>query len=368
MRVCHVTSAHLRYDLRIFQKECVSLAKAGYEVYLVVNDDIDDEVKDGVHIVSARYKYSGRIDRIFNSVKCILRKAMDVNAEVYHLHDPELLQIANNFLDSGKKVIFDAHEDTEMQILDKPYIPKLLRLPIAKVYTAFLNSRLRRITGIISVTPSLIEKLKRLNKNTIMVTNYPILDTHISFDGNGDSRGKYVFFAGGISEQWCHENIAAAAAQLKDIQYVFAGKGTEEYIEKICSIGDINKIEYLGVIPHERVAEYYEGAIAGMAICSATQQVGHEGTLGNTKLFEIMKAGKPVICSDLRLWKEIVEEYQCGICVNSNDVSAIVSAIMYILSYPEEALIMGENGRRAVYEKYNWKSEEKKLLQLYESI
>ena len=36
VKICHFTSAHKTNDIRIFQKECVSLAKAGYKVYLVV--------------------------------------------------------------------------------------------------------------------------------------------------------------------------------------------------------------------------------------------------------------------------------------------------------------------------------------------
>ena len=35
IKVCHMTSAHQPGDTRIFQKECVSLAKAGYQVFLV---------------------------------------------------------------------------------------------------------------------------------------------------------------------------------------------------------------------------------------------------------------------------------------------------------------------------------------------
>ena len=34
-RICHFTSVHSATDGRIFEKECCSLAKAGYEVYFV---------------------------------------------------------------------------------------------------------------------------------------------------------------------------------------------------------------------------------------------------------------------------------------------------------------------------------------------
>lgn len=71
MKICHVTSAHTRYDIRIFEKECTSLAQNGYEVYLIVNDDMPDEVKNGVHIISTGYVPQNRKDRMINSMKCI---------------------------------------------------------------------------------------------------------------------------------------------------------------------------------------------------------------------------------------------------------------------------------------------------------
>ena len=39
-----------------------------------------------------------------------------------------------------------------------------------------------------------------------------------------------------------------------------------------------------------------------------------------------------------------------------------------LVENPELAWNMGENGRRAVHEKYNWDIEERKLLSLYEEL
>ena len=81
-----------------------------------------------------------------------------------------------------------------------------------------------------------------------------------------------------------------------------------------------------------------------------------------------MDAGLPIICTDFRVWKKIIEEEECGICVAPYDSEGLASAIRYLLDNPEIATRMGENGRKAVLEKYCWSSEEKKLVTLYNSL
>ena len=53
MKICHLTSVHERYDIRIFLKQCRSLARAGHEVTLVVADGRGPETREGVRIVDA---------------------------------------------------------------------------------------------------------------------------------------------------------------------------------------------------------------------------------------------------------------------------------------------------------------------------
>ena len=150
----------------------------------------------------------------------------------------------------------------------------------------------------------------------------------------------------------------------KGIKYYFAGWGTDEYVLRI-SKSEVTK--YLGEIDHDKVMSYYSDSLAGMALLDC-KQVGKDGTLGNTKLFEVMLAGKPIICSDLRLWRQIIEEYDCGICVDPTDMIEIADAIKYIDEHPNIARTMGENGRQAVLEKYNWGTQEKVLLKFYSEM
>lgn len=365
MKVCHITSAHSRYDVRIFEKECSSLADNGYDVSLIVNDDIEDEVKNGVKFVSTGFKPMGRRERMITSMKYILQKAKEVNADVYHLHDPELLQIVKKLKKNNVKVIFDAHEDTEVQIMDKEWIPKCFRLMIAKVYRMYLKQVLSKCDGIVTVTPATVKKMKNYNSNVEMVTNYPIMN--LEEQERVESTEQYVFFAGGISRQWCHDKIIKAVSKVEGVRYKMAGPVEDDYLKELEGIEGWNQVEYLGKIPHHDVVNYYKGALAGMAVNSCSQIKG-EGTLGNTKLFEVMAAEIPVICTDYRLWKMVVEGNQCGICVDSENVDAIAEAIKTIRDNRQLALEMGRKGKKAIEEQYNWKCEEKKLVGFYKEL
>lgn len=365
MKICHVTSVHPRYDIRIFEKECTSLAKCGYETYLVVNDKGPNEAKNGVSIVSTGFLPKNRVERFRKSSSKVYKKSVEIDAEVYHLHDPELLSIALKLKKIGKKVIFDAHEDTELQIYDKTWIPGIFRNSVAKAYSKYFRKTVKKLDGIISVTPAFVDKFKKYNPNCILVTNYPILEEeNVSETTEKSSENvEYIFFAGNISRQWNHELVAKAATKC-GVKYRFAGKGDADYISEICAVPGA---EYLGTIPHGQVYGLYSQALAGVALLTCSQ-VGDEGTLGNTKLFEIMQAGIPVICTDFRLWKEIVDENKCGLSVNPNSPDKIEEAIIKLQKDRQFAEELGRNGKKAVAEVFNWKTQERELLRFYREL
>jgi glycosyltransferase involved in cell wall biosynthesis len=107
----------------------------------------------------------------------------------------------------------------------------------------------------------------------------------------------------------------------------------------------------------------------GMALIKPSHNTGgYIGTLSNTKLFETMNAGLPVICSDFKLWKKIVEGNNVGICIRHDDEQALKDAIMKLVNDSELYKQMCENGKRLAREKYNWASQEKKLFAVYKKV
>ena len=104
-KITHLTSAHPRYDTRIFIKMCSSLAAQSYDISLVVADGEGDEFINGVSIFDVGAKTGGRLTRMTTTVKRVFEKARELDADIYHLHDPELIPTGIKLKKLGKTVI-----------------------------------------------------------------------------------------------------------------------------------------------------------------------------------------------------------------------------------------------------------------------
>ena len=149
MKICHMTSAHDNNDTRILEKECVSLAKrAENTVYLVARGE--SRRYKNVNIEGIGKVQGNRVIRILKISRLIYKKALSIDADVYHFHDPELLLYAKKLKKKReKKVIFDSHENNYVQILEKKYIPKGLRKFVAKLYLTIENRACKYLDGAI---------------------------------------------------------------------------------------------------------------------------------------------------------------------------------------------------------------------------
>ncbi len=371
IKICHMTSVHKRYDTRIFQHECRSLAAYGYDVCLIVADGMGDEEKNGVKIYDVGTNKVSRIKRMICITKRIEKKALMLECDVYHFHDPELMFVGLNLASKGKKVIVDMHEDHPSYISEAGYIP--MRRCVAFLYEKLENYAVKRFSGIVSTRQTITDRLFKYNHNIELITNYPNLLKDvppIEKTGNTDNQEIIIAFAGAVVDSWRHKIIIEAIEDMENVKYLLAGPVSEEYLALLRSLKGWHKVEYLGEVSYARVGEMYKKATFGVAIYVYCKNMGGiEGNLANTKMFEYMNYGLPFICTDFRLWKQIVEEEEkCGICVNPYDKEAIKEAIQYMVTHPEERKAMGINSRMAAEKAYNWEGQEKKLVAFYKRV
>ena len=363
VKVCHLTSAHPHPDVRIFDKECVSLAEAGFEVHLVVCKGETQEL-NGVKVWQAGEVKGGRLARMINAAKAVYKKGLALDADVYHLHDPELLQFALMLKRKGKKVIYDAHEDLPRQVMGKYWIPKIVRKLVSVLIELLENFIVRRLDAVVVATPIIGQRFQKVSTRTVVVNNFPIKDIQFVEPKYG---GKQVCYAGGLTFNRGIDSMVAAMHFLpEDFELKLAGRySPTDFRTKLVEMQGWSKVVEIGYVSRKEVREMVAQSVAGLVTLRPLPNYLESLPI---KLFEYMQAGVPVIASNFPYWKTLVEDQGVGVCVDPERPKEIADAMKYISDHPEVAKKMGDQGRKLVAEKYNWEHEAEQLVALYSDL
>jgi glycosyltransferase involved in cell wall biosynthesis len=366
-RVLHITSAHGPKDVRIFFKECRSLARAGYGVIELATDS-GNSYTDGVQIIGLGPK-PGRLHRMTAKGVAIGREAVRLKADIYHVHDPELLPLALLLRLLNKRVIYDIHEDLPRTILYKHYIPVALRPFLMAVVESLENAAARRMTGLIAATPAIAERFRAINSHTEVVNNFPEMNEVSPVEPHPWSERRLsVTYIGGISaERGLSELLAAMPrVEARGAKLELAGWFSNPVLrQQVSGTSEWQNVIWHGLLDRGCIAGLLGSVRAGLTVLHPEQNFL---TSQPVKMFEYMAAGIPVIASDFPLWRSMMESIGCGLLVDPRDPGAIANAISYLLTHDEEAEAMGKRGRAAVEAHFNWTIEESKLLGFYNSI
>jgi glycosyltransferase involved in cell wall biosynthesis len=368
-KICVLTSVHPPCDVRIFHKECKSIARAGYDVTLITPVE-KDCILDGIKMVRVP-RAKNRLDRISRGCFAIYKKARQANADIYHFHDPELIPVALLLRLAGKKVVYDIHEDLPRTISYKSYIPGILKGAFSRAAELVEDWAGSRFSAVVAATPTIGRRFRAVNDHVAVVNNYPRIEEIEPLGGVGvEKREATLLYVGmRITRSRGAEEMVRAVGLLPEklhprLRLVGAWDSAELAGSLACLPG-WSRTEYVGPVDRAGIAHELSKASVGLVLLHpepnyvASQPV---------KLFEYMCAGIPVIVSDFPVCREIVRRARCGLLVNPRDPDEIAGAMQYLLTHPEEAAAMGRCGFQAVHEHYNWANEEKILVQMYERL
>ena len=366
MHITHLTSSHPRYDTRIFLKECVSIAKAGYDITLIVADGKGDELIDGVEILDVG-KENSRKAQLLNSPKKVFQKALEIDADVYHFHDPELIFIANKLRKIGKKVVYDVHEDVPRVLISRSWLNKILRYLIAYIFELFENYFSRRYSAIVVVTPHISKRFSELSSKVVQVSNFPLLEeVPLNIQNMLNLSYKKLCYIGAIDRVRGIHELLDALILMPDFTLLLAGNyESEEFRKEIEAHNAYKQVEYLGYLNRPEIMEVLANSSFGMLTLCDTPNHRYSYPI---KMFEYMMVGLPIIASNFETWKEIIEKHQVGICVNPESPIAIAEAVKKIFENEDLTTQFSKNGKKAINESFNWESEAKKLTELYKQI
>jgi glycosyltransferase involved in cell wall biosynthesis len=363
LKLAHLTSVHHPFDVRIFRKQCATLSRAGSEVVLVAAHEASGTF-DGVRL-RALPRPRGRLERMTRTGFALFRAALRERADLYHVHDPELLPWAQLLRLSGRAVVFDMHENVPESLLSKAWIPPALRRPARLGYRALERVLLSGLP-VVFAEHSYAQHYPWVRRR-VCVLNMPLVAELMD-----------------VREQ---KLAQPSVGYLGSVTPERGSAGTLEALGLLRAAGREVRFECLGPMePAHEAALRSRAAQLGVGVNLPGRVPASEGwrqmarchvglallaCLPNyvesypTKLFEYMALGLPVLASDVPLYRGIVERFGCGRCVDPARPAAIAEAIAWLLDHPQEASAMGARGRRAVLEHYSWEREFAKLWAFY---
>lgn len=360
--VCHVTSVHPWDDIRIYKKEAISAAKFTKETFLVAVNAPNKRINN-VQIIGVAINGSiGRIYRMLFVKKKVIAAALKLNADIYHLHDPELLTSAKKLLKKGKSVVYDSHEDVPNAILSKNWIrPAAVRRMISKWYNNFEKSICKQCDGVISVLPEITEKFNNPHKQTLY--NYPLANYT-----NDVSKldGFTLIYVGGLTRIRGIKEICAALELLpSEVELILVGKWESEEFRNEClnQIKDKNRVKETGFIGHEQCQEYIQRAHVGLA--TLYKEPNYLRSLP-IKAFEYAINELPVLMSDIPYWQNEFGSF--AEFTDPLNINEIVTKILQIKASYEEYCIKVQEYKKTELSHKTWENEELKLKAFYEEI
>ena len=369
IKVCILTSVHKALDVRIFHKQALSISKNGYDVVLIGQHEKHETI-DSIRIIPVG-KPQSRLLRMLGTLRLLLLGLRE-DADIYHFHDPELIPAGLMLKLLGKKVIYDAHEDYGASILSKNWIPGFTRRLVAGAMNCVEGLSSRLFDAVIAVDSSIAGKFRG---NVTIVANHPhenLLDSVKSNSEQVNARQNKVFtciYAGGLGrDRGVCEMVKALEHIDFPVKLVLLGEfENEEIRNEVEALPGFSKVDYRGIRPWSEVIKITLSCDAGLIMFQPTPAHMNIST-GNNKFFEYMMAGIPVVSADLPGLRRMIEENNCGMTVDSTRPLQIAKVIEYLYRNRDIARKMGKNGRKAFLEKYNWESQETKLLYLYEHL
>lgn len=374
-KICMISTNHLPFDSRIFHKEAKSLSKAGYEVKVVTRakSTFKEEV-DNIKVVGIGQKVE--MKSYMSLLRRLLKEALVFDADVYHFHEPESLFISMYLkLFKNKKVVYDVHEYywdiiPSMSLQRKLFFTSLLYF--------FEPLFCRYFDAIITADDGIAQRYKKFNSNVHPIFNFPSLDV-FNICNYKKSETKYgddvIVYVGGMSEERGVFNLVKAIHKVTNncpsVKLLLVGNFESTNFKNKCSeyIHSNNleeNVDILGFVPHNEIPKYIDAAKIGTVLLYPT--IRFNKTPYPIKLFEYMICGKAVLASNLPAMGSIIKKSGCGVVVNPLDIDEIADKIMLLLDSPNELKKMGENGKNAVKEKYNWEVMGDRLIEIYRRI
>lgn len=357
-----MTCATRKEQLVVPRRHARTLVENGFDVYFCVSDDDPIETIDGIKYVPVGYNGGNYLKRLFALSRLMSKVAFQIDADYYQTESPDFLRLMLKLKRKGKKCLFTLFEEHPFTYYKKTIFPRIITQMGVSVMAAYMKRAFMQMDVVFAVSDDIMDYLNSWGlKNTELLGNYPEVNKSFSLSKEDYmKRDNRIIYYGHIPESSRQTNVIKAVGEIPNIKYLIAGKFWDKnYLNSLKNLDGWNNVEFIDGFERQQLPEILSMCTISNTARDFINSKCPNGSLGILKIFESMEAALPIICVDVPVYRQLIEDYHCGILVDINNVESIKNAIEYLVVHKEEAYEMGQNGRRAVIEKYNWEQVSK---------
>jgi len=365
MRIVMLASTHPPTDARIFSKETATLVEAGHRVTILTMANGEFEASPGVEF-ELMPRPKNRFVRVLKGRE-LARRALELDADIYIIHDPEILYVGRWLARRGKKYIYDAHEPYPDFIAGKAWMPCILK-PLARKAVAAEEMRgTENAAGIIVAMRENAERLAPSHRPILTLHNFPRKKNILKEPGPKEN---LVIYVGGIMDvRFGKEMISFAGAFASDGQVegwrleILGPIHSDKYRELCMRIAEPHRGSEYFHLPGEYVKydialQRIRSAKIGLSLVRPTRNYRQ---IVSSKVFDYMACGTVPIVTWLPSYEGLVSEADGPVFVAPGDEDR-VPQIIAELAKDEAALRQrAERCIESCRTKFNWEIEGKEL-------
>lgn len=370
--ICILTTRHHGDDNRVYHKEAKTLADAGYHV-VFISPKNPNRNYNNVEYIEIPFVPRKKLKPVLKTIYVEITKKHSI--DILHFQDPELLLFGLKVKrKTNIKVIYDVHEDYKSEMLLKRYLSKIKKM-FYSIAVPFLERQADKKLDAIVVADNFIKDNFK-NKNTIILFNYPDIEKlNNSFEPDINKRKKYDIIFPGTTTPFIFQRLVDITRICRELgtpikciiiaSYTYQPEREANY-KYLETLGDYKSDVILhDKIPTEEIPLFLNDTKIGVAPLPDNEKYRKNIA---TKIFEYMYYFLPVLTSDIPPERQYINNFDNGFIFNPNNPELFAKKIIELKNNPSVANSIGQNGHSLVVEKWNWKSEKQKLINLYSRL
>jgi glycosyltransferase involved in cell wall biosynthesis len=182
------------------------------------------------------------------------------------------------------------------------------------------------------------------------------------------NESRYIAYCGNVSNKkdgvdLLIESFARISHKFPNVYLYIIGnitgnKSANSNVLLVEKLGIKEKVVFTGLVPYKDMPQMLKDA----EILALNRPNNKQAQYGfPTKLGEYLLTGNPVVITSVGDIPNFIHDGESGMVVEPNNVEEFASKMEWLLEHPQEAKVIGENGRRVALKSFNNEIEAKKI-------